>query len=84
MVALGRGVLEGEFDRETGLRDILGPDIVDGKGVGGRLDLGDVHFAQLLNMMQHIAKLLGKFGFFLRGERQSRQIGDMVDVEFDG
>jgi hypothetical protein len=40
-------------------------DIDERKGVGGRLDSGDIHFLQLLDVAEDVAQLLADLLFFL-------------------
>lgn len=72
MVALRGRVEERRADRETGLRDIRSPNVVQGKSMSGRLDAGDVNFGQLLDVSKDAAELGRKAGLFLGRERESR------------
>ena len=78
MVALGGRVLQREFNRQARPNDIVSPDVEDGRGVRGRLDLAHVDLFQLLDVMEHIAELVGKRRLLLGREREARELGDVV------
>ena len=81
IVPLRRGVTERRLDRQAAAGDIVGPDVFHWKGVSGRLDAGDVDFSQLLDVVQDIAELLRKPGFFLGGQGDAREVSDVINVE---
>src|SRR5436309_361608 len=49
--------------------------------MGGRLDAGDVHFAQFLNMREHLAKLALELCDLIIGQVEPRKLRDIADVE---
>src|SRR5512146_789255 len=71
VVALGRGVAKGGLDGQARLR----------RGVGGRLDPGDVDLAELLDVAEHVAELARKDLLLLWGQREPREVRDVVDVD---
>ena len=65
--------------------DFIGAGDIDHRhGVRGRLDAGDVEFAQFLDVAEDIAELRAKFDFFFRRQLNAREMRDVFDVYFCG
>lgn len=73
-----RGVLEDFFQRQARLDDVFAEDVMDGKGVSHRLYAGDVHFADLGDVLEDRSELRGEFfqaGFVHREAQAWRRGG---------
>ena len=81
MIALRRGVFQRRLDRQAGPRDVVSPNVDDGKRVRGRFNPGDVHLGELLDVMEHVAQLLRKLRLFLGREREPGELRHVVEVE---
>ena len=65
--------------------DLVGAGDVDQrKGVGGRLDAGDIHFLQLLDVAEDVAQLRADLLLLFGREREPRQVGDVLHINSDG
>ncbi len=84
MIALGRRVRKASSTAARGAGHIVSPDVENRIRVRRRLDRRHIHFPELLNMVQHVAELLREFALFFRRQREAREKGNVVDVEFSG
>ena len=60
---------------------VLAEHVEDRVGMGGRLDTGEIEFAELLDILEDASELgLEGCGFFV-GEFDARQAGDISDIK---
>src|SRR5258708_24633940 len=84
MVALSGSVFQSDLDRQSRLRNIFPPDVVEWKCMRSRLNAGNIDLFQLFDVRQHIAKLSRKLSFLLGREGDAREMSDAVNIEFGG
>jgi hypothetical protein len=49
--------------------------------LGGRLDVANIHFAEFLDVADHLAKLSAELLFFLGRQADSREVRDILHVD---
>src|SRR5208283_5378521 len=76
-------VAEGVFVADGWAHLVRAGDVDQRKGVSGGLDSGDVHFLQLLDVAEDVAQLRADLLLLIGGERQSREVGHILDVNLN-
>lgn len=80
-IRLGGGVAERLLVGEGGADLIGAGDVDEREGVGGGLDPADVDLIQLFDVPENALELRAQFFLFGGREAESRQVGDVFDVE---
>lgn len=75
------GVAQGLLLAEAWARLIRADHIIDGQGVGSRLDAGEIKFGQSVHVVEHPEKLGTVVGGLLVSEFKAGKFGDAVDVD---
>lgn len=80
-VPLFGGGSQGDLGIKTGLGKVGSGDVGKREGVGGGLDLGDVHRTELLDVTEDLMELGTQTLFFVGSEGQSGEVGHVMNVE---
>jgi len=62
----------------------IGPQAIFQVGIAEERNGGDIDFGELADVAEHIAQLLLERGDFLRGEAESREVGDIGNIDAFG
>lgn len=78
---LGGCVAQGFVVGERGADFVGARDIHERHGLGGRLDVADIHLAEFLDVANHLAKLRAELLFFFGRQADSREVRDVFHID---
>jgi hypothetical protein len=83
-IRLSRRITEGLFVRKTGLHLVRASHIYERERVCCRLNSADVDFLQLFDVAEDVSELRAELLLLLGGQGDSRQMGNIFDINFNG